>query len=647
MRINQGILMAALACWSFYSAKAQIALDSLQKVYAQTSADTSKVKLLLEIGFEQEAINYDSAFATYQKALRISEGVGYAMGMAKSQQYSGIVLTEMGRYAEAVIAYKKAKLHYTVINDAKGLATTDNNLGNTFLYMANYEEAVRHYLLARPVFEFEKNDYALVVLYGNLGECYRQLGEYNEMLQVARRSYASAQRLNDKTEIANAGISLGTALSLNHQSDSARVFLETSYELANELQDDGIRFYALHDLADDAIKRKDAVQALLLADSCLNAAQSFARTYTIISAHIMRGRALEINDKMPEAQQEFEIALENARLEHSLEMELEALDFLSHHFEKSGKQNLAIQMRNEWMVVNDSIFNNTKSRQIAELRTLYETAENEKLLAEEKSQSAAKDEKIERRNFYLLAAMLALVLVMSTAYFIIKTNRTKRKLAEQESQTILKEQESVKLRSLIEGQEKERNRLGRELHDGLGGMLTAARLQLEQLSDESNLGFAKDHYTNLQNLIAKAGKEMRDISHDLAPEGLDKLGLAESIRQFCHRISNPTTQVTCEIFGEPFSLGSVEDVSVYRIVQELLNNVMKHAAASEAFVSLSFSVLVLTLVVEDNGKGFETATNGKGLSNIASRVAFLQGEMDVISKPSQGTSFTITLQKHG
>jgi two-component system NarL family sensor kinase len=632
-------------------------IDSLQQLIQSAPNDSSRVMFLLDLGYAYEFLNQDSALASYQLAANISKNAGFTLGEAKATQYMGIVYTDKGEYFQAILRYNKAIKLYKSLGNENGLATTYNNLGNSYLFLGDFKEAVRYYLLAQPIFEKGGRLDQLVVLYGNMGDCYRQLKEYPEMLHVARKSYGNASQLNDPQEIANSGITLGTALSLNGQTDSAQFFLSESLRMGRELNDPSIQYYSLMDLTNEDLKRGDSNAALQKADSVLLMAELEQKSYHIIAAHNLRGACLDEMGKTKEALFSFSTALLLARQDSSLKLMQESLEHLYSFHQKRGNYQDALVYRDQWIEVNDQLFNAEKSKQIALFRTVFETAEKDKMLVEEKERGIEKDEKIKRRNQYLIFAGIALIVLLILSLLIFRIQRTKRKIAEQEAlleqektKALEKEKDTVQLRSLIEGQEQERQRLGRELHDGLGGMLTAARMQLEQLGKESGSGMPVDKYLALQNLITRTTKEMRLMSHNLAPEGLDKVGLAESVRAYCQRISTPDFNISYESFGEVWSTGIANDAAIFRMIQELINNAQKHSNAQETFVSLNYLPDSITITVEDNGKGFDVTKSfmdTKGINSMKARVTYLQGQVEWLSSPGKGTSVTIIIPKHG
>jgi two-component system NarL family sensor kinase len=654
VRLRLWLLLFGLSL-SFHSFGQMEAMDSIRQVIAVGSNDSVRIHALLDLGYLYELDLPDSALAIYKRAEEQSAVVDYAIGRAKALQYSGIVMHDQGEYYQAIRFYNKALYAYQKANSENGVATTYNNMGNSYLYLGDFKEAIRFYTYAQPFLEKQNRPEQLVVLMGNLGDCYRQLNDYSAMLSVARKSYFYATVLNDPSEIANAGITLGTALHLNGRSDSAFHYLNESLIKAESLNDPMLKYYAQMDLATIDKDRKDYAQALIRADSVMAMAELIQIDYLRIGALNLRGDCQMDAGRMDEAHAAFSAALDLAKKNGAMKLQQEAVDRLYRWYVKKGDLNKALSFRNQWVMLNDSLYNEDKAKQIALIRTIYETEEKEKMIAEEKAMSLEKDAKIRSRNSYLWGAAALLVVVLALAWGLLNRQRNKRRLAEQEvmlqaerNKSLEREKEVVQMRALIEGQEQERHRLGRELHDGLGGMLSAARMQLSQLRDQKNTTEPELKWSALDRLITESAKEMRTISHNLAPEGLDKLGLAESIRSFCLRVSTDELPIAFELHGDSWSPQVSNDIVIYRLIQELVNNAMKHARATSCFVVLSYMSDTLLVTVEDDGVGMDLRhiSESKGMSNLRARISFLGGKFDLLSSLGKGTSINLTIPRY-
>ncbi|NOZ35717.1 MAG: HAMP domain-containing protein [Chlorobi bacterium] len=207
-------------------------------------------------------------------------------------------------------------------------------------------------------------------------------------------------------------------------------------------------------------------------------------------------------------------------------------------------------------------------------------------------------------------------------------------------------EKSKSLRSLFDGQETERQRLSRELHDSLGQLLIGLKLKYESSLNQSKL--KSNSFSELSLLFDKTIEETRRISNNLMPAALSEFGLATSVRNICNEITE-TTEITVKYETE----GSGNDIDLevkiylFRIIQEALTNIIKHADAKNASICLSFKNDIVTIKIEDDGCGFDLSENknvkSNGLNNIKDRVALLSGKLEIISKIRKGTKIIIKI----
>jgi two-component system, NarL family, sensor kinase len=200
-------------------------------------------------------------------------------------------------------------------------------------------------------------------------------------------------------------------------------------------------------------------------------------------------------------------------------------------------------------------------------------------------------------------------------------------------------------KAVLETQEKEQQRIGKDLHDEMGPLLSAAKLNLEALKASADTRAANSiSYINM--LLDEAVKGVRNSAHDLMPSTLEKFGLIAAIEELCSRVNNVgKIKILLEHQDlEETELDPLTRLNIYRIIQEIINNTLKHSGASELLLTFDRRKKNLSITTRDNGVGFnpETARNGIGLRNIESRVKLLNGEYDVKTGPGQGTQVTIS-----
>lgn len=204
--------------------------------------------------------------------------------------------------------------------------------------------------------------------------------------------------------------------------------------------------------------------------------------------------------------------------------------------------------------------------------------------------------------------------------------------------------------AMLKGEELERKRMAQDLHDGLGGILTGVRINLSNVETK----VAKTLYEEVKKIITnvdKSMKELRRIAHNLMPESLSRIGLSGALEDLCKSYETPDFKVDYQPYEIQSSLTETEKLTIYRIVQELLNNALRHSKASLVIVQCSQNENKFYITVEDNGTGFDPTSpqnqKGLGLRNLDHRVQTMDGTIKIISEPNDGTTVNIELNVLG
>ena len=212
---------------------------------------------------------------------------------------------------------------------------------------------------------------------------------------------------------------------------------------------------------------------------------------------------------------------------------------------------------------------------------------------------------------------------------------------------LAKQQEAATI-AILTAEEKERKRIASDLHDGVGQLMTAAWLNLQAVSDQNRGG--DEAFSNLLGktmlLVNESMKEVRAVSHNMMPNALLKKGLVNAIKEFIHQLDAAIISINLQADGLQQTFASHTETILYRVIQESVNNVIKHAGASRLDISILHDATGIDILIEDNGKGFNVQEalqkdNGLGLQNIVSRIHYLQGTVDWDSSPGNGTVVSI------
>ncbi|WP_118976497.1 sensor histidine kinase [Taibaiella koreensis] len=278
---------------------------------------------------------------------------------------------------------------------------------------------------------------------------------------------------------------------------------------------------------------------------------------------------------------------------------------------------------------------------------------------EEKYQNVQKEHEIERLqstalfNRYLTLLFITLTLLLILLLFQFRYRyRARKKAAEQEAlflqQKIAQQEQRQQYevaKALLEGEERERRRLAGDLHDGLGGMLATARMNLTGLAFQQ--GETSPELDKVIGQLDQSVSELRRIARNMMPEALLRSGLEVALTELCMSLPSDRIHADYQMIGIPEKSPGQQELILYRIVQELLANVLRHAEATEVFVQCSQHSDIFHVTVEDNGKGWDSAhptqRSGIGLDNVRNRVEFLRGKMDIRSTPGKGTAVDVEL----
>lgn len=252
-------------------------------------------------------------------------------------------------------------------------------------------------------------------------------------------------------------------------------------------------------------------------------------------------------------------------------------------------------------------------------------------------------------TYYIVFIFIFIVLILLLLYAYKQRVKSIKQRDELHALALEKEKQNSKistLTALLEGQEQERGRLARDLHDGLGGLLSGTKLQLSYL-DPHHSETIEEGISKSIDQIDGAVEELRRVAHNLMPDLLMKYGLEVAIQEFASRISNNGLDIHTEFIGYTNSISQEKQLILYRIIQELVNNAIKHASPSEIIIQISEEEKVLNLTVEDNGKGFDRTDldmrKTAGFHNIELRVQFLKGTMNITSELNIGTSIELQI----
>jgi len=369
--------------------------------------------------------------------------------------------------------------------------------------------------------------------------------------------------------------------------------------------------------------------ALASINQGLSYANAINSDYDLLLLRYEKYQLFKLLENYQAAKEELESILTNNKYKSLTKNRLAFLIELASTEKALGNNERAYELLDEHRLLNDSLNSENNRSQIARMEAQFRTSEKEKEILNLQNK---------RKTEYMLLWLSVAFIAILSGFFLYALKQRKRR-NEQQLLSMEQQREIEVSRALVEGEEQERLRLARDLHDGLGGMITGIKMKLDskaRLRDDADLSKI---VCQLDTVLA----ELRRTARNLIPENLMKYGLEEALKDFCQSLSTDQTRITfyCN------DLSAIGDKNtqlvLYHIMLELVNNAVRHAEASQILLQCTLEDGVILIDVEDDGKGFDLKNTKRnmGLNNIEMRVKYLEGTMDIDSRPGKGTTITI------
>jgi two-component system NarL family sensor kinase len=316
-------------------------------------------------------------------------------------------------------------------------------------------------------------------------------------------------------------------------------------------------------------------------------------------------------------------------------------------YTNGGLTNQALKWSEKYIHLSDSLYEAKFQNDIIEMEKKYKEADNQQQIASLKTQK--KNAELTAKNNKLLAWFLGIVGLFLLIVFIIiwQLRKNQSNLASQKLLEIEQKQQITLSKAMLDAEEKERNRLATDLHDGLGGMLAGVKINLSSFANSNEM---ENHSIELQKIISQLDgsvTELRNIARNMMPQTLINSGLETALKEFCDGMIGPNLEIDFEALNINPNIPFPKQAIIYRIVQEILTNILKHANATEIILQCSQRQNRFYITAEDNGKGFnmdaDNLKSGMGLGNIKNRVQYLGGILDISSEINGGTTINIEL----
>jgi signal transduction histidine kinase len=483
----------------------------------------------------------------------------------------------------------------------------------------------------------------------NLSTIFWSISDYNKAAKYASSAYSSGLNLHDTMLITNGLFNLGNAKVRLKQYDTAIILYNRVQKIVSDpAKYNGVLIRSLTNEAgiltetnklDESIKKYKEI--LQLSEKINPALLSYIYN-GLAAAELKKGMLHDAEENLLKA---IKIA-NDAGQKQSLRDNYLLMAELK---KKQGDFKSALSFREKYEVLNDTINSQTTKNDIRLLEKKYNVAKKDNQIASQQLLLLKNKNIIQHKN-NLTALLITGIIILLIIGLLVYRNIVHRHRILQQSEALKKQriielekqQQLTAAQSVLKGEETERSRLARDLHDGVGGLLAGVKFSMSNM--KGNIILTEENANAFNNVIVQLDQsiaELRRVSHNMMPESLIKYGLKETLENYCESLNQPgKLNVKLQTYNLQQRMEQNTEIVIYRIIQELLNNVIKHADAKNVLIQLVREGNHFNLTVEDDGKGFDMneVSRGAGLANIKARAEYLNGNADIISKKGEGTS---------
>ncbi|WP_276486037.1 tetratricopeptide repeat-containing sensor histidine kinase [Paraflavitalea pollutisoli] len=603
--------------------------------------DTNLVRQLLQYGDALMDYDNDTALPVIQRAANLSERLQDGYGKAKSAALTGIIYSDKAELSEAKAWFDKAIIQFTAIGNHLELGKVYNNVGNLCYYQDDFETAITWYLKAAAAMEQAGARRFLAQVYDGIGNTFNEVNEFNKSIQYLDKAEALAREQKDTALLCrilnNRSVTL---ISLGKEREAVNQYLEVL-----TMADKGInlvtRFMVRSNLANSYTNFKQLDSAMYYIRQAESLALRSNTPYYVMNVYLCYSKIYEQSNQWEKAKDYMFKAKAIATKMGSKEGLWKVYGNLVRVYAHLGKSMKSLDAFDQFREYNDSLLSEKMHARVNELETKYRTLQKDKVISDKQLSIEQQKASLRRKDLMIMITIIAMITLLLIGILIWLGVRQKQKL---QWLMIQKEHELLAVKAMMEGEERERTRIARNLHDGVGSILSAARLNMDSLGHQVVQLPAIPAYKESMTLLKDATAEIRETAHNLLPVTLHEQGLVEAVKTFCQKVNGNRLDVNFHAYGEPGRYNSHFELMVYRTIQELINNVIRHADASAAVVQLTFTEDMLSITVEDNGSGFDpdslANSQGLGIYSLHTRMQAFQGKVDIDSS-SQGTSIHV------
>lgn len=613
-----------------------------------TNEDTAAIMRLTRHADKMRFKAPDSSLALFQQALGMSRAVNYTDGIARSllgmatlyidrgDLNAGVNILNMARPACEKSTYRNG-MYLIYLNKNMAAIYVQKNILDTAA--AYYFEALRQYDLRKST------DTSLrLSLYSNLGAMWVDDGQYDVALKYLMEARDIALKTRDEKQLSEIYTNIAAAYSGNRLYDTAITYGNMALVYARKSGYTYMEACASYEMGTFYAYKNQPAAAIAYYEDALKPEDNIP-AYLELNVNTGLGEAYYSLKKYRTAEEYYFKVLNMTEASNYEAALVSTYNDLATLYEDTKNYKAALKYKELASSLKDSTLTAEKIKTTTQMEVKFRMAEKNKELAQNQLQLTQQESIIKQKNIWVNSILIGVVLLSALSFTIYRGEKRKRKLQQIQIADMRKEQQIAELKARLDGEEEERIRIAQELHDGIMVQFSSVKMNLSVVLDRASDPKERYAIDKIVMQLDNATRELRKSAHNLMPDMLLEEGLTEAVYYFLSELKQSSgVEIEFQQYGDLPVIATEYELMLYRMVQELTQNAIKHSHATHILVQLNYRGNMLSLTVEDDGVGFKpgaTQAPGIGLRNIQSRVSSLQGTIEIKSEPGVGSTIYI------
>ena len=617
----------------------QKVISTLKTELSKNPDDKRKAVIYSDLTWYYSSVSVDSALNYGNKAISATNKLQDSTLLSQIYSDLGAVHFRNNDFKNSEKNYLKSYAIRKKQKNAAGIAKLNNNLASIYQSTFQYKKAMKMYLEALHYFENNEDEKNVNFTKANIGLLFVDLKENDSAIKYIKESIAYFEGMEKGVEKDNKlcenFLNLGRAYQMKKDYATAEKFYLKSADLCGKVGNKQGFAFSNRNLGNlNLLRNKDSLATINLKVSA-ESRKEFNSKLDIGSNNIDVAQNLIVQGKLLEAKKLLLGILPLFEKENSKENLLSTYKLLTNIYHNTSQPDSADLFFEKYIALDNDLVNVSVNKDISEMEKKYQSAKKDNEILAQKSE-------VLKRNVGIFS--LLGILLLGFIYYKNRQHKEKIKLQKE-----ILHQQDLATRAVMNAEDNERKRMATHLHDGIGQLLTAANMNISVLDeykkDETN--FSKV-LGKTQEILAEAMMDVRTLSHQIMPNMLIKNSLADALRDLISKTNSPKLHLELKLEGLQNNLDQNIQVVMYRIIQECINNTIKHAHASKVEISVLQRNNMIEANFTDNGVGFNplkisSKNDGLGLENIKSRIDMLKGELEINSAAGKGTSIIMKI----